>query len=472
MKSYKVLLVYPNPSKESPAKPPPLAILYVGIALEAAGHDVVYFDERQDSGLEELIGSVDVVGVSSISGYQLSRAISILKLAKFGHGKITVLGGVHATLEPMQCIQEPYIDFVVVGEGERTMPALLEHLDAPSLVEGIWHKMDGPPRSTTPRKLMEPNEIPSPVSDLTIRFFKAANATKNLMFPASRGCPYSCGFCANVALSNCRWRAIPLDRWFLFLEELFSRGLDIAYLEIGDDWLGDEKRVRDIGKYLYSHGIKWHASLRINQVNYRFIREMAELGCTCISFGVESGSPRILAMINKKITTEGVKHAAGILRQFGSIKLLYFFIMGFPEETEEDLRQTMELMDFLHNQHGNNCQIALFCYTPFPGTPLYAKALEQNARIPRTLEDWSSFDRSNSYNKTHNNMYYIAGLTFHRGPGSKTAQNFPGIRRLLILPWEWLCVLRWKLKFFKAFDLERVAIRFTIKHFSKKLPQA
>src|SRR3989344_698409 len=105
----KVLLCNPTPSDSSTQKNTPLGIVYTGAATEKAGYEVEYWDERWDSKerLLELIKWSDVVGVSSFTGIQLKYAEEILKLAK-ENNKITLLGGVHASLMPEQCIEEDF----------------------------------------------------------------------------------------------------------------------------------------------------------------------------------------------------------------------------------------------------------------------------------------------------------------------------------------------------------------------------
>ena len=120
----RVLLIYPVASIASPQMSPPLPILHVGESIKNHGHEVRYFDERWDP--EPDLDWPDVVGVSSMTGYQLKGAIKYLKLAK-EHNKKTIFGGIHPTAVPEQCIVEPYIDVVVKSEGEL---AMLDAIDA------------------------------------------------------------------------------------------------------------------------------------------------------------------------------------------------------------------------------------------------------------------------------------------------------------------------------------------------------
>jgi len=175
----KVLLIYPIPSISSPQKSPPLSILYVGQALKEAklrgksdeDYQVQYFDERYDN-LPDMDWP-DVVGVSSMTGYQLKGAIRWLKEAK-RYNKRTILGGIHVTMQPEQCLQEDYIDSIVLSEGEWAI------LDAIHGKEITKHPLNG--------------EHVSPVAPETLIHFKRASRTGDNILLTSRGCPFRCGF--------------------------------------------------------------------------------------------------------------------------------------------------------------------------------------------------------------------------------------------------------------------------------------
>lgn len=126
------LLTYPIPTRDSPTKGPALSIFYPGAMLEQNGFCVEYFDERFDN-FEDFLSLIkkDVfsVGVSSMTGYQLIGSKKILETVKKINPKIyTIFGGVHPSLLPQQCIKEPFVDLVVVGEGEKTLLELIKTL--------------------------------------------------------------------------------------------------------------------------------------------------------------------------------------------------------------------------------------------------------------------------------------------------------------------------------------------------------
>lgn len=182
-----VLLIYPTPSVSSPQKSPPLSILHVGEALRAAwrlgesdeSYNVQYFDERYDPSPD--LDWADVIGVSSMTGYQLKGAIRWLKVAK-EKGKRTVLGGIHVTMQPEQCLAEDYVDSIVMSEGEWAI------IDA--IHGGYKHIAHG--------HLKDTSDHVSPVSPETLIHFQRSAVTGDTVLMTSRGCPFRCGFATRI----------------------------------------------------------------------------------------------------------------------------------------------------------------------------------------------------------------------------------------------------------------------------------
>ena len=179
----RALLIYPRPSVSSPQHSPPLSILHVGRALSEAkqrgksdeDYEVEYFDERYDNSPD--LSWPDVVGVSSMTGYQLKGAIKWLKAAKAA-GKRTVLGGIHVTMQPESCIDESFVDSVVLSEGEW----------------GIIEAIHGGPKQIVKSRLTGTQDHVSPVSPETLIHFKRSARTGDTVLMTSRGCPFRCGF--------------------------------------------------------------------------------------------------------------------------------------------------------------------------------------------------------------------------------------------------------------------------------------
>lgn len=425
----KVLLIYPIPSFSSPQKSPPLSILYVGEALKQAFHlgksdehyQVRYYDERHDCHPD--LDWPDVVGVSSMTGSQLKGAIHWLKAAK-AKGKRTILGGIHVTMQPDQCLNEPYVDSVVLGAGEWAV------LDAIHGAEIAQRPLDG--------------EHVSPVSPDTLIHFQRSAWSGDTILLSSRGCPFRCGFCYTQKFFNRHWESVDLDRWkwdVLYLKERAG----MRKLEHGDDWIGVWNRAREIIRFLHDNGIQYRPSIRAHQIKEEVAREMADLGIEHLSIGMETASTRMLKLTQKDITTDDQVRCAEALSKF-DIWPLYYWIVGFPTETRAELNETLDQADRLAHIHHGKLTQNFYAYTALPGSPMFD--LVDKANLPHTMEGWSNYSLNQTHDQTASNIYHIGGLHYHRGKGEKTDRNFPGLRRMLVAPFEWSAGLRWKHRWF------------------------
>jgi len=461
------LLAYPVPTKDSPTKGPALSIFYPGAILEKNNFNVEYFDERFDN-FEEFLSLIkkDVfcVGVSSMTGYQLVGSKRILETVKRINPKIyTIFGGVHPSILPQQCIKEDFVDFVVVGEGERTLLELINSLKKGEdlhKVDGIYWKKDGEIIANKPRDFMDPIEWPFPMTKKNEKYFKISTERGELMFQTERGCPYNCSFCYNQMFNRRTWRTMPLDK---FEEEIrmFLKKFNFKSMYLNDDNIGENKeRIKKIAKILHNFGLKWTTSIRCNTINEEIAKIMDENGCQEVLMGVESGSNRVLnEVINKgyKNGIEDIRRCSKILSKT-KIRGRYNFMSGVPTETIKEVHQSMDLADWIHKTDKN----AIFCfdaYAPYPGSKLYKEALKTNFKEPQNLEEWSKMTLSNETVPVAQNLYYISGLRFRGKKGDTTSRNFPGLKRLLILPFEISAHIRWRLRFLEFYGLEKAAVK-------------
>jgi anaerobic magnesium-protoporphyrin IX monomethyl ester cyclase len=457
-----ILLTYPAPQQTSPNKHPALSIFYVGAYLEKLGYDVEYWDARHDryERLIHLIERASVVGVSSLSGYQLKGAIDILRLAH-NKGRLTVFGGTHPSLLPAESM-EPYVDFVVRFEGELTMAALMDAIENGGRYEEVkglvWRDDIRDVHVNPPRKDADLGTLPSPITKKTLRYFLLSESP---MIQTARGCPHTCGFCYLASQKQSKWRPVPLDMVERDLDILRSEGVSLENLLLAGDWNGPAERVTALARLLGSKGATYSLNMRADDITPTFASEVSRLGVKTLQIGLESGSPRILRdIVRKHENVYDYVRCAEALAAAG-LKAEYFVMRGLPTETHDDREATCALVDWLYYVHGGRCSISCFWYVPLPGTPLYAYALNG----PKTLEEWSSYSRDSSHPEAQA-WYWVAGLTFNAERGGKTDKNFPGHRRLLIAWLEQLFSLRWRLRFFRGFALEGAILK-QIMRFSK-----
>lgn len=481
------LLVYPLPSPHSPQKNNALSIFYPGESCVRFGFKIDYWDGRFDKEEElfEKLKKTNIVAFSSLSGFQLSETIRLAqKIKKINKDTKIILGGVHATFSPETCLNENYIDYVVLGEGELRLPALLatilfDEFESKYLerIDGIgwkeftdWEIPDRPTIYINPRKhTINLNEdYVSCVSEQTAKYFQTSAARNEIILQTSRGCnwsPTSCTFCSVGGQWNNSFRFIPFELWKADMDKILAFQ-KFDFIELEDENSSFFIKKMDLyAKYLNDKNIKYHLHLRADQLqDETTIRHLAETGCIRIHVGVESGNERVLnQVLHKNTDIKKYYSCAKLLAKYG-IEGVYTYIIGNPSETWQEVLDTLKLSDDLAEIHGPGFSRAtIYVLICLPGTPIFDEVKKiPGWKIPQTMQEWANV--SAAYNpqveEAYNNIYFIGGI--HHNKHHKTKQNFPGLWRLLIKPFEMLCDLRWKLAlktkkliFFKFFGLEK-----------------
>jgi radical SAM superfamily enzyme YgiQ (UPF0313 family) len=410
-----VVLFFPNlnPAGTEASSLMPLSLLYVAAPLQQAGFEVSIVDARVvddwRAALQQRIEAVDpiCVGVSTLTGAQLVGAIAASKLVRSLDRDLPIVwGGVHPSLLPLETIREPYIDFIVVGEGEATFPELVQRIAAGGPhddVEGIWFKDAGTPKSTPERKKVDLNEVPHldyRLLDIP-KYYRPFwdNEPTGPTFITSRGCPYACAYCYIEVFDKRLWRPIQPDRVRENMVRLVEQtGANTAFC-LDDMFFTDIRRVKAICREFVDAGLKLH----IDNVNcradavLRWDDEVAELlaaaGVRRLFVGLETGSDRMLKLIQKGSTRKAAIDANRILART-NIKPIYAFMAGFPNETVADMQDTLSLMAQLLDENPAALITETSFYTPFPGTTLYGEAKRLGVQLPTSVEGWATMSYS------------------------------------------------------------------------------
>lgn len=313
--------------------------------------------------------SPHLVGISAKS-QNFAAAAQVARLVKSLDPTIPVIaGGPHPSMVAEEVAENPYIDIAVRGEGEQTLVELLEVIEQGgdlNGVKGIVFKKNGEIIVNPPRPLN---------IDLDALGFPNSSAEGSLMdydlykkdafrfiFPA-RGCPYNCFFCGsrNIWTRSVRYRSV--DNVMREISELWQSG--IRNIQFEDDTFGVNRRYTlqlcDALKNRFP-GLEWACKLHAGLVDDELVSHLKDAGCTLVMLGVESGSNQMLKKIRKGITIQQAFDAAKIVKSHG-IRLHTFFMVGFPEETEETLAETVDAMENIHSDF-----LVYSIFTPYPGT--------------------------------------------------------------------------------------------------------
>ena len=403
-----VILFHPSASTGWSAQPwcdLPLELISVGSPLVRAGYRIHIIDQRVQPDWRERLSSALAekpicVGVTSTSGPQLRQALEVSRLVKQQSDAPVVWGGVHASLLPEQTLEKAEIDFVVQGEGERTLHELVAALESGKEVRGIpglWHKDSGRIVNGVPRPFIDLNEEPPLQYDLVDvpKYARTVFGVKRLSFSTSRGCSFPCAFCCSTAFHGRHWRALRADIAVEQMKE-FSRRYGVHGLFLTDpNFFLDLDRARSILEGI----VRANLGLVFTRLHIRFdtLRRLSDedialierAGCRCLSTGVESGSARIRELLRKPID-EGELHEMNRRLSRSTIMPLYFFMAGFPTETIEELKATVRLFMKLVSDNPRAAK-SLNLYMPFACTELFDLAVVEGLRPPRRMEDWFTF---------------------------------------------------------------------------------
>ncbi len=375
---------------------PPLGLAYVAQYLIEQGHEVELIDLNitglNPARIRATLNRVhpQLVGVSSHTE-TYPNALAIAELVKAHDSRISVVfGGPHASILPLEVLAEPDVDYVSVGEGERTAGELalaLETGAGPAVLQaiaGLGFKLDGMPTLNQPREPLDAAEIGRPARDLlSLEFYEDAH---NVLVSRG-GCPYRCPFCSASYIWGGKRRMRPVADVIAEVDQVI-REYGAQHIFFVDDILTLDKRW--LGELMdaieaYAGDFTWGCATRVDRVDGEMLRRMSETGCTGIQFGIESGAPEILSSvkgIRKEDALEAVRCAVA-----EGIKVSCSFMIPFPDDTEDTLRQTKEFMQEVRDVGG---RLLISYTTPFPGTMFYERAEELGLDI--LTEDWSLYD--------------------------------------------------------------------------------
>ncbi|NVM22723.1 MAG: cobalamin B12-binding domain-containing protein, partial [Desulfobacterales bacterium] len=261
----------------------PLWAGYLGVVLEEAGHEVTFLDlqlNQQKTVLQECnVVGISVTTPTAYSGYKIA------KLFKENSDAKVVLGGPHVTALGAKVFEEcPYVDTLVVGEGEQ------------SILEAIQPSSR---RIVSSPFIEDLDSLPIPAYHLFdfARYRPMTGMFKRLPFAnilSSRGCPYTCIFCARIWGKKLRMRSVPhIIAEIKFLTENYGIR-EVAFFD--DTFTISRRRTLEFCKQFKANfpRLVWKCSTRVDRVDERLLSAMYDSGCYSVGVGLESGNQRLL----------------------------------------------------------------------------------------------------------------------------------------------------------------------------------
>lgn len=350
--------------------------------------------------------SPDVIGTSCLFSATQWDMSNVCRIAKeIDKNIITIVGGADAGANAKYIIDNfPHVDFVVIGEGEETATRLLDAISnnaSISKLNGIAYRKNGNTHVIPKSEYIEDlDTVPFPARHMFNMVNYLSKAMPHSTFKktpftqmiSSRGCPLKCTFCALGNHWGKRQRLRNEENVLEEIEELISEyGIKEIHFE-DDNLTADKRRAVKIFDGIIERGfdIAWNlpSGIAVYTLDDEILEKMKASGCYSVSLAIESGNYMVLEKLMKKpVDLKRVPKLVKKIRELG-MDARGFFIIGYPGETKETIRQTVEFAKELELDW-----TYFFIATPLPHTEMWKMCIE-NGYIKE--ED---FDPIRSYNK-------------------------------------------------------------------------
>ena len=378
---------------------PPLHLVYLAGAARAAGALPRIYDAMNEEHTEEQIRAeiarfkpdyvlaYDYLPVTgAISTASLPASIALLKLAKeIDPEVVTLLGGPHPSFLFKEVLESAagVIDFVIRGEGEATLAALIEALrdGTAAAVKGIAYRDGGRVVVNPGREQILDLDQLTPAWDL-LRWetynYRVSPGGRMASILTSRGCEMSCSFCSQRLFWRGAWRARKPEK---VIEEIvhLKEQFDVRVFTLIDAYpTRDRARWERLLDLLIEKDLGLHFLMetRVEDIvrDADILDKYRKAGIIHVYMGAESGDDAVLESLNKGIEMKTTKQALDLLRAAGIVSEASFMI-GFPQETWESIAHTIDSAIYL------NPDVAVFpIVTPWPYTPMY-KEMHDRIRV-------------------------------------------------------------------------------------------
>lgn len=381
---------------------PPIGLLSIAAFLETKGMEVEILDcygapaSVEAHAADILARNPDVVGFSCTTSSFLEGYAIAERLKELNPDLRIVFGGAHAcSVGPSLLDSFPAVDYLVIGEGEVTFAELLSAgFRNVESIPGIGYRQDGKGTLSAVREnIPELDSLPFPAWHRLPGYPRRYNLplfsypkAPNTSVISSRGCPYQCSYCDRSVFS----RGFRFNSPEYIVEHLryLHRDFGIRHVFFYDDlFTFDRKRVERFCVLMEQKRVPvtYNCIARLEHVDRELVTLLKRSGCWQVNFGIESGDPEIVAKHRKLYELEKVREKLAMVRESG-MRVKGLFMMGFPGETEQSIRRTIDFAVSLPLDEVNVTK-----FTPFPGAPAFATIREHG----EFDEDWPAMNCMN-----------------------------------------------------------------------------
>jgi len=383
---------------------PPISLGYLAATVRDK-HNVRILDCLKENltipQVIEISKEYDVVGITLFTK-DLSICKQYLKDIKNAKPEIvTILGGPHPSAVPDETFMffGNLVNYIFVGESEIGFPKLIDFLESgePSLneIEGLVFIKEDKILKNQPIcpdnidgfkiawDLIPPNSYPMAPHGA---FFKQYPIAPII---TSRGCPFHCTFCGGHIISGRKIRQRSIENVISEIRLLYDRyGVREIHIE-DDNFTFRKEYVLQFCSQLKNNfpDLTWTCpnGVRIDTLDEEVLEAMKSAGCYALSIGIESGSDRILKLMKKSLNVQKISEKIEMLKKF-DLDINAFFILGYPGETEEDIKKTIKFALSLPLKRASFAN-----FQPLPGTEAYYELIK-NGQLK--IDHWENFSPS------------------------------------------------------------------------------
>ena len=366
---------------------PPLGVTYLAGAVRAAGFPVSIIDahalDLSHERMLKLLGRLKpaVVGITSTT-FNWPVVAELARRIRGALAKVQIwVGGPQLSLFPDECLASTAgaVDLAVVGEGDETLVELLRRLEAGDELLGaagtITRGVDGELVRGPPAAIIKDlDNLPLPALDLLpMGNYRALSLPVPFVsMVTSRGCPFRCRYCSQVYVGGV-YREQSADRVVEEVKRAVRQYHAKEIIFFDETFTLTRKRILDVCQGILSAGLKvrWNVRTRMDRLDDELLAAMKAAGCWSIHVGIESGSPRVQKLMNKRLKLERLPPVLAAARRLG-METRGYFMLGYPGETRAEMEETIRLSLELP------LDWASFTITqPMAGTDIFHDALEE-----------------------------------------------------------------------------------------------
>ena len=396
----------------------PSSMLYLAASLREHGHTPQILDmktlkkgktlEKECAYEESLCSAIrvfkpDLIGFGCLFSGNFPDVLRFATVCKKQFPCIPIVaGGIHFTIHAEKIMEYcPVFDLIVLGEGERSFPQVVEALTAGgsvAVIDGVAWRDSGKVKINSKSYYIEnPDEIPFPAYDLIKLqdYFvdtsawhnpKALPINTSIPIITSRSCPLRCTFCSMYTVMGPRWRSRSPENVVMEIEFLYRTYQHRHFSIMDDNFTLSKPRVLEICRLIRERGLNIQFEtpngLNINSLDAEVMDALVEAGMVRVALAIESGSDYIRnTVMGKHLSRKKILDVVELTRKYSQLHVSAFFIIGMPEETKETLEETYEMIKLIKVD-----KIQLMNIVPFPHTAVFYQSVRDGLLVDLDIE--------------------------------------------------------------------------------------